>query len=71
MYGDWAQLSVFRCELTAREVLELRAKLADIIHHGEDQVLFVDVGPADGRAHVAFKALGRPYAASVRQAIVV
>ncbi len=70
-YGDWVQLSVFRCELTPREVLELRAKLGAIIHHGVDQVLFVDVGPADGRSRVAFRSLGRPYAAGVRQAIVV
>lgn len=70
-YGDWTQYSVFRCDLTPREVLELRAKLAAVIHHGEDQVLFVDVGPADGRSLVAFKSLGRPYSASVRAAIIV
>ena len=70
-YGEWTQYSVFRCDLTPREVLELRAKVGALIHHGEDQVLFVDVGPADGRALVAFRAIGRPYAASVRQAIIV
>ena len=42
-YGAWLQLSVFRCELTERALVELRVALADIIHHEEDQVLFIDV----------------------------
>jgi CRISPR-associated protein Cas2 len=29
-YGDHIQLSVFRCELNRRELVELRARLADI-----------------------------------------
>ena len=44
-YGDHLQLSVFRCELNHRELVELRARLGGIIHHDQDQVLFVDVGP--------------------------
>jgi CRISPR-associated protein Cas2 len=66
-YGDHLQLSVFRCELSARERVELGA----IIHHKEDQVLFVCVGPADGRAATAFSTLGRPYEEAERVAIVV
>jgi CRISPR-associated protein Cas2 len=60
-YGDWLQLSVFRCALTAREKIELRDQLTHIIHHGEDQVLFIDIGPADGRAGTAIESLGRPF----------
>ncbi len=70
-YGDHLQYSVFRCELTARERVELQAKLRDAIHQGEDQVLFVDVGPADGRAAEAFWALGKAYVAPERLALVV
>jgi CRISPR-associated protein Cas2 len=70
-YGDPIQLSVFRCELSRRELVELRGALAKIIHHGEDQVLFVDVGPADGRAVTSFASLGRPYLHPDRIAIVV
>ncbi len=60
-YGDHLQLSVFRCELNRRELVELRTKLAEAIHHGADQVLFVDVGPPEGRAATCIKSLGRPY----------
>ena len=70
-YGDHLQLSVFRCDLSARELVELRAKLSGIIHHTEDQVLFVEVGPSDGRASTAFSTLGRAYAAPERAAIVL
>ena len=70
-YGDHLQLSVFRCELNDQEMVELRAKLRAILHHGQDQVLFVHVGPADGRAATAFSTMGRPYDSPERAAIVV
>jgi CRISPR-associated protein Cas2 len=69
-YGDHLQLSVFRCELNARELVELRAKLASAIHRDHDQVLFVDVGPAEGRARHAIRAIGRPYTHPERHAVV-
>lgn len=69
-YGDHLQLSVFRCELNERELIELRSKLTAAIHHREDQVLFVDVGPADGRAQTALSSLGRAYIHPERHAIV-
>ena len=70
-YGERLQLSVFRCELNARELVELRAKLAKIIHHDHDQVLFVDMGPADGRALEAIRALGQPYVPPERRALIL
>ena len=62
---------MFRCELNARELVELRAKLGTIIHHTEDQVLFVHVGLSEGRAPGAFSTLGRPHVEAERAAIVV
>ena len=70
-YGDHLQLSVFRCELTRREQIELRAILTETINHDEDQVLFVDIGPSDGKADFAFETVGRPYTSPERNAIVV
>jgi CRISPR-associated protein Cas2 len=70
-YGDHLQLSVFRCELSHRELVELRARLGSIIHHGQDQVLFVDVGPEDGRGNTSISALGQAYAPPERRAVVV
>lgn len=58
-FGQHLQLSVFRCDLTESQRLRLVAELRDVIHHTEDQVMFVELGPSDGRSHsIAF--LGRP-----------
>lgn len=70
-YGDHLQLSVFRCELSPREALELRAALGRVIHADEDQVLFVDVGPVEGRGSGSITSLGRPYTHPERHALVV
>ena len=59
-YGDWLQLSVFRCDLTASERVVVARRLEEIIHAREDQVLFVRVGPVDGRGDEALETLGRP-----------
>lgn len=70
-WGDHIQLSVFECELTDRELVELRTELAGVIHHGEDQVLFIDVGPVAGRGDRSIESLGRTYFPPERLAVVV
>jgi CRISPR-associated protein Cas2 len=60
-YGDHLQFSVFECQLTATDLVKLRAELAKIINHDVDQVLFVDLGPSEGRGDRVITALGRPY----------
>jgi CRISPR-associated protein Cas2 len=70
-WGDHLQLSVFQCELTHRELVELRVQLDNIIKPSEDQVLFVDLGTIEGRGSEAITSLGRPYIDPERVAIVV
>ena len=70
-WGDHIQLSVFRCELNPRELVELRKRLNDIINNAEDQVLFVDVGPVEGRGSTSIRAIGKLYVPPERCAIVV
>ena len=60
-YGDHVQYSVFRCELSDVERTELMIRLADIIKHDEDQVLFFPLGPAGGERETNIRALGLPY----------
>jgi CRISPR-associated protein Cas2 len=69
-YGQHLQLSVFQCELDAREKIELEAKLRGEIKFDEDQVLFVDIGPADGRGRTSIESLGRPYIPTERRAVI-
>ncbi len=60
-WGDHLQYSVFECQLTAMEILDLRTELSQVIHHGLDQVLFINLGPSDGRGERVIEALGQPY----------
>jgi len=70
-FGDHLQLSVFRCELSLMERAELIATITPIVDHDEDQVLVVNIGPADGRSSSAFEAIGRRYISPERTAIIV
>ena len=70
-YGDHLQYSVFECQLTASDLVRLRAELGGIIHHKEDQVLFVNLGPAEGRGDRVITALGKPYVTVDAPCIVV
>ena len=60
-YGDHLQYSVFECQLTPIDLARCRHVLSEIIHHDQDQVLFVDLGPAEGRGERVITALGVPY----------
>ncbi len=60
-WGDHLQYSVFECALTPADLATLRQSLKDIIHHGEDQVLFVNLGPEEGRGDRVITAIGKPY----------
>ncbi len=46
-FGEWVQLSVFQCCLSRVRHAELIAKLHELIHHDEDHLLVVDLGPVD------------------------
>ena len=56
-FGDHLQYSVFECQFTATDMARCRAALADLIHHTEDQVLFI---PLCARCVEQIEALGRP-----------
>ncbi len=60
-FGDHLQFSVFECDLNPAEKVELEAALGKLIKHDEDQVIFVTLGPAEGRGDRVITALGLPY----------
>lgn len=45
-YGWRLQLSVYACEMTDTDAATLTERLRDIIHHHEDHVMIIDLGPA-------------------------
>jgi len=68
--GDHAQYSVFFCDLTARELASLRARIVELIHDREDQVLLLDLGPADRPLDHGLEVLGSPYEPLTRTIVV-
>lgn len=69
-HGDWLQLSLFQCRLSARRRADLAARLDAVIHHGEDHVIILDLGPAN-TAGLGVESLGKRFDAPARQAIVI
>lgn len=70
-FGDHLQFSVFECQFTPVDLAKCRHILAQIIKHDEDQVLFVDLGPTEGRGDRVISALGLPYSALEAPCVVV
>jgi CRISPR-associated protein Cas2 len=60
-FGNHLQYSVFECDLNPAEKIQLEFTLRQLIKHDEDQVLFVSLGPAEGRGDRVITALGLPY----------
>lgn len=70
-FGDRLQYSVFECRLSPADLARCRHALGRLIHAREDQVLFVDLGPAEGRGERVITALGRAYSNLDSPCIVV
>ncbi|PHQ36277.1 CRISPR-associated endonuclease Cas2 [Rhodopirellula bahusiensis] len=70
-WGDHLQYSVFECQLTETDLLRCKAELAEIIHHKEDQVLVIDLGPAASRRDDLVEAIGQPYSAMAAPCLVI
>lgn len=70
-FGDHLQYSVFECQFSQTDLVRCRHALGKIIHHKDDQVLFVDLGPVEGRGDRVISALGRPYAPIDAPCIVI
>lgn len=69
-YGEWLQLSVFQCRLSARRRAELQALLDGIIHHEKDHVLLMDLGPAH-RVTPRVVSLGKDFQPVERTPVIV
>ena len=68
-FGVRKQLSVFLVRVSATEMEKLRGRLQRLIHHDEDQVLFV---PLCGKCVVRMEAMGRSMeAVDARDVVVV
>ncbi len=69
-YGEWLQLSVFQCRLTARRRVELARRLEELIHTHGDHVLILDLGPAD-KVDPRVESIGKTFESVKRTAVVI
>lgn len=69
-FGEALQYSVFCCELTAREKVEMDRELGEIIHHKEDRILVVDLGSAERDEKAVFQFMGN-LGSVVREATLI
>jgi CRISPR-associated protein Cas2 len=70
-FGDHLQYSIFECQFTETDLVRCRHELSEIINLRDDQVLFVDLGPVEGRGERVISALGVPYSPIDSPCIVV
>lgn len=70
-FGDRRQYSVFECKFSQADLARCRHALEKLIHHREDQVLFVDLGPVEGRGERVITAIGRAYSTLDAPCIIV
>ena|SRR6186713_700180 len=69
-FGEWLQLSVFQCRLSRQRHAELVALLDGIIHHDDDHVVLMDIGPAE-QVTPRVVSLGKTYSAVERAPVIV
>jgi CRISPR-associated protein Cas2 len=70
-FGDRLQYSVFECRFSAADFARCKHALGKLIHHHEDQVLFVNLGPSDGRGDRVISSIGRAYSTIDSSCIVI
>lgn len=70
-FGEPIHYSVFRCTLTPKGRVELKAALFRLIKHDQDRIMIIDLGPEDGKVMDRVEFLGIHPHESERKAIVV
>ena len=69
-YGSRIQFSVFESSLSSTMLAGLKAELDALIHHDDDQVLFVDLGVDDASTPFSIDYIGMPYIKKSRITII-
>ncbi|MFZ5493206.1 MAG: CRISPR-associated endonuclease Cas2 [Pseudomonadota bacterium] len=69
-YGEWLQLSVFQCRLSARRHAELIELLTGAINQRQDHVLLVNLGSAD-KVEPRVVSLGKTFEALGKEPVIV
>lgn len=69
-FGYRIQYSVFECCLEPMRLAQCKAELDALIHHDDDQVLFIKLGDVDADPGLLIEALGKPFVRHTNLVIV-
>lgn len=69
-FGTRIQFSVFESSLDSMMLARLQTQLDEVIHHTEDQILFVDLGLDNESTPFSIAHLGLPYIKKTRLTII-
>ena len=69
-FGDPVHYSVFRCNLSDKDKIELIAVLSEIIKHDEDRIMIIDLGFACGDVDNRIDLIGVHQEETLNQAII-
>ncbi|MBN2723414.1 MAG: CRISPR-associated endonuclease Cas2 [Deltaproteobacteria bacterium] len=70
-YGDHIQYSVFYCELNNMKLAKMKSELRCLINNNEDQILVINLGPANGRGQKCVENMGIKYAVSTDRVVII
>ncbi|HOI54066.1 MAG TPA: CRISPR-associated endonuclease Cas2 [Phycisphaerae bacterium] len=68
--GDHVQFSVFLCDLSDMELAALQGDLAQYVNQRQDQVIFLDLGPAESGLCSRLQCLGQAYSPPTRCTVI-
>ena len=68
--GDRIQYSVFFCELNLTELAQIGMQLKPYVNHDHDQIMILDLGPADAAKQIGITCIGRAYSPRVRITVI-
>ena len=68
--GDHVQFSVFLCQLSDVELARLKGNLAESVNARQDQVVILDLGPADNDLASRFECIGKAYTPPARVMVI-
>jgi CRISPR-associated protein Cas2 len=70
-FGDPVQYSVFECDLNPSEKILMISAVSEIINHSVDQILIIDIGPAEGRGNRCIEVVGQPRPSRDKLAVII
>ena len=69
-YGEWMQLSIFQCRLSAKGRAELESRLREVVKIGKDHLVIIDIGPARS-VKLRIESIGKDLDTIERKAVVI